>query len=290
MGAPGLGLSASASWEVTVRGTRCVRCRMAEALVGGLHVSVGATAPEGVEAGLGVSSTSTSTRNMPSLFHKGAVGYLVMGIISAVDRQPVERIMFLREKDFKNLFWKMRLETVRLRGLRYFLSLKSVKAFRLYRCVTSTGAHKQLELDSSALSDLKQLRAAYKKRPWPPAVVNEEWARWVVDCLDGGSLDILNEDAYSLEIVLGWSPSRISIAVLSPVALSLIVGFWFNSRDWTDLATIQTAWGVASYIATAGGCKSQSGHPNTTYDKWRKTDGAIVVAAVLGIISGLADT
>jgi hypothetical protein len=221
------GVSAGVSWETTttVRETRCVRCRKAE--------------------------SSHGSSSVP----KSAAGYLVMGIVSAVDRQPVERIVFLRETDFKNLFWKMRLATIRLRGPRYFFSLKSVKAFRLYRCVTSTGAHKQLELDTSALSDLKQFRAAYKKRPWPPAVVNEGWSRWVVDCLDGGSMDIMNEDAYSLEIVLGWSPSRISIAVLSPVALSLVIGFWFNSRDWTDLATIQTAWGLASYIATAGGCK-----------------------------------
>ncbi|OIW30132.1 hypothetical protein CONLIGDRAFT_714547 [Coniochaeta ligniaria NRRL 30616] len=243
----GLDLDLGVSWERTVQETRCVRCRKAKSV----SPHFPRTGPElGAELGLPLSFTPAGTRDAPSSVPKDAVGYLVMGIISAVDRQP------------------MRLETIRLRGPRYFFSLKSVKAFRLYRCVTSTAAHKQLELDSSAMSDLKQFRAAYKKRPWPPAAVNEGWARWVVDCLDGGSMDIMSEKAYSLEIVLGWSPSRISIAVLSPVALSLIIGFWFNSRDWTDLATIQTAWGVASYIATAGG----------------------LVAAMLGIISGLADT
>jgi hypothetical protein len=40
-----------------------------------------------------------------------------------------------------------------------------------------------------------------------------------------------------------------------PVLLSLAVGVWLNSRDWADLATIQTAWGTASYVVTAGGCK-----------------------------------
>lgn len=48
---------------------------------------------------------------------------------------------------------------------------------------------------------------------------------------------------------------RITIVVFFPVLLSLAVGLWLNSNDWTDLATIQTAWGTASYIVTAGGCK-----------------------------------
>jgi hypothetical protein len=59
----------------------------------------------------------------------------------------------------------------------------------------------------------------------------------------------------SLEIVLGWSIFRISIVVLTPVLLSLAIGLWLNSRNWADPTTIQTAWGVASYIATAGACK-----------------------------------
>lgn len=59
----------------------------------------------------------------------------------------------------------------------------------------------------------------------------------------------------SLEIILGWPAIRISVVVLLPVVLSLVIGLWFQSRDWTDLATIQTAWALASYIVTAGGYK-----------------------------------
>jgi hypothetical protein len=59
----------------------------------------------------------------------------------------------------------------------------------------------------------------------------------------------------SLEIVLGWSPFRIAIVVLGPFLLSLAVGLWFQSRNPTDLATIQTAWGIASVIVTAGSCE-----------------------------------
>lgn len=81
------------------------------------------------------------------------------------------------------------------------------------------------------------------------------WADWIHKCLNQNSTDLVTDGAYSLEIKLGWSASRISVAVLVPVILSLVIGCWFNSRDWTDLATIQTAWGIASYIATAGGCE-----------------------------------
>jgi hypothetical protein len=60
---------------------------------------------------------------------------------------------------------------------------------------------------------------------------------------------------YALELVPDWSVARISIVVLLPVLLSLAIGLWLNASAWTDLATIQTAWGTASYIVTTGGCK-----------------------------------
>lgn len=72
--------------------------------------------------------------------------------------------------------------------------------------------------------------------------------------LNNDSHDVLKEK-YSLEIVLGWSVARIAVVILIPVVLSLVIGLWFNSKDWTDLTTIQTAWSIASYIVTAGGCK-----------------------------------
>jgi hypothetical protein len=57
----------------------------------------------------------------------------------------------------------------------------------------------------------------------------------------------------SIEVKLSWSNERIALAVLAPVFLSLAIGLWLNSRDWTDPTMTSTAWGVASYVATAGG-------------------------------------
>lgn len=87
-----------------------------------------------------------------------------------------------------------------------------------------------------------------------PKHIAQAWAYWIHQTLNNGSRDVL-EGRYALEIVLDWSMTRISIVVLLPVLLSLAIGIWLNASAWTDLATIQTAWGTASYIVTAGGCE-----------------------------------
>jgi hypothetical protein len=82
------------------------------------------------------------------------------------------------------------------------------------------------------------------------------WTKWIRNILNEvkDQPDTCAESKQiSLKIVLGWSPSRISIVVLGPFWLSLAVGLWFQSRNPTDLAMIQTAWGIASYIVTTGG-------------------------------------
>lgn len=89
---------------------------------------------------------------------------------------------------------------------------------------------------------------------YTPSHISLAWANWVHQTLNNGSYDVPSE-TYALELVLDWSAARISIVVLLPVLLSLGVGLWLNAAAWTDLATIQTAWGTASYVVTAGGCK-----------------------------------
>lgn len=67
---------------------------------------------------------TTQPSHRPSL-------YVVVGLFSAVDHQPRERV--IRIKNHEHLFRELRWATFRLRGLRYFLSLKSVRSFRLYK-------------------------------------------------------------------------------------------------------------------------------------------------------------
>jgi hypothetical protein len=54
----------------------------------------------------------------------------------------------------------------------------------------------------------------------------------------------------------------VSVALLTLMVLSLAVGLWFDSRDWTDLATIQTAWGIASFVVTTASCEDKETKTN----------------------------
>ena len=121
------------------------------------------------------------------------------------------------------------------------------------QCNPELETHKRVDLDSNGVTDLKLLFDNYNKWRVPDAI-SRDWADWVHKTLNNESLDV-RKGSYSLELVLDWSATRITIVVFLPVLLSLAVGIWLNSANWTDLATIQTAWGTASYIVTAGGCK-----------------------------------
>ncbi|KAF2965948.1 hypothetical protein GQX73_g7612 [Xylaria multiplex] len=165
---------------------------------------------------------------------------LVVGFYDSLDREPREIAVDMTSR--ANLFWKLKWGTLRLRGLRAaLLSLKSVKSFRLYKCCPEEGFHRRIDLPADATEDMRQLVKTYKML-YVPGALAEEWASWFAENI--------NKKDYALEVVFDWSPSRVSIALLTPTALSFVIGLWFNSRDWSDLSTIQTAWGIASYVVT----------------------------------------
>lgn len=127
----------------------------------------------------------------------------------------------------------------------------------LVQCDLKSGAHGRLKLDEKGVSDMQQHFWAYNSWNLPDRVA-KGWSQWIHETLNNHSEDPRSgqpEMSLSVEVVLGWSKFRISLVVLLPVYLSLAIGLWLNSRDWSNLATIQTAWGIASYIATAGARK-----------------------------------
>ena len=77
------------------------------------------------------------------------------------------------------------------------------------------------------------------------------WADWIRRVLNSGSQEV-KEGVCSIEVVLDRSVTRISAIILIPALLSLAIVIWLNSAQWSDLATIHTAWGTASYGVTAG--------------------------------------
>ncbi|KAL5601675.1 hypothetical protein FOBRF1_009208 [Fusarium oxysporum] len=175
--------------------------------------------------------------------------YIVLGLFLRGYPNPKERVVFVDKPD--QLFSKLRWATFRLRGMRgTLLSLKHLKGFRLYKCDADTGTHKRINLDDNGVGDLQLLMTTYRR--WHvPRHISLAWSDWIHCTLNNKRLDVL-EGEHGLELVLDWSVTRISIVVLVPVLLSLAIGIWLNSKAWTDLATIQTAWGTASYIVTAG--------------------------------------
>jgi hypothetical protein len=117
--------------------------------------------------------------------------------------------------------------------------------------------HKQVSLEQKGTNDLRLLLLAYKSW-WNSDRIGEGWTNWIHKTINNSSTDPRADsdgNSLSIEVVMGWSPFRISVVILFPTLLSLVIGIWFNSRNWSDPTTIQTAWGIASYVATAGGCK-----------------------------------
>ena len=122
------------------------------------------------------------------------------------------------------------------------------------QCDFYTGDHQRVNLDSTGIADLRLLLHTYQR--WSvPSYVAQAWADWVHETLNQSSNDVNVEETLSIEVFLGWSTFRISFVVLLPILLSLGIGIWFNRMDWSDLLTIQTAWGLASYAVTTGSCK-----------------------------------
>jgi hypothetical protein len=51
-----------------------------------------------------------------------------------------------------------------------------------------------------------------------------------------------------------WSAAKIAIYGLTPILVSLAVGFWFQySQEGDRIAVVQTAWTISSYIIGASG-------------------------------------
>ncbi|KAK1691043.1 hypothetical protein BDP55DRAFT_690774 [Colletotrichum godetiae] len=195
---------------------------------------------------------------------KATVKNRLFGIFPRGQPNPVERVMFCHQP--KQLFRQFGREIFRLRGFwKTLFSLRHVKGFQLYKCNAQNGTHERIDLDKNGAADLQLLLHTYKQ--WRvPEHIALAWADWIHQEFNNDSHDVLI-GKYSLELVLGWSITRIVVVILTPVVLSLVIGLWFNSKDWMDLTTIQTAWSTASYIVTAGG----------------------FIAALLGIMSSLAD-
>ncbi|KAF2820938.1 hypothetical protein CC86DRAFT_303878 [Ophiobolus disseminans] len=212
-----------------------------------------------------------------------ACPYLVLGIFSRADNVPIERRVEIHSPAY--LFTILSWNIMRLRGLEFWLSLREVKQFSLYKCRWKTGQHIQVKLTSKSERALYQLWRTHSEW-WHSKEIGEQWTKWIQENINQGSNHPLDEnfdDFLSIEVILGWSVLRISVAVLMPVILSLSIGLWFQWSNSKDLATIQAAWSIASYVVTAAGCR------RPPHLRIRSELLVAVFVALIALISNLKD-
>ena len=101
------------------------------------------------------------------------------------------------------------------------------------------------------------------------------WDEWAVENIFDRNI--------SLELKLGWSVWRLALLVSSPVVLSLVIGFWYQSV--TD--DVQTAWTIASYVVTAAGGKRAT--LNAFFWHFLALTFLAVLVALMGLVTAIGD-
>lgn len=192
--------------------------------------------------------------------------YLVVGFLPTGSVMPKETLV--RIKSPSRLFKELRKAA---RGLRPWyirlLSLKSETGFALYECTTQ-GYHQRIQVDESSHSLLAEMFGEYNTPQqsllWLGKRYNRDaYGKWLT--LVHKELNDSDADPrlgkYSLQILLNWSAFKLAVWGSIPILLSLIIGFWYTYKHHEGedyVAIVQTAWGIASYIVTAGARKYHS--------------------------------
>jgi hypothetical protein len=84
------------------------------------------------------------------------------------------------------------------------------------------------------------------------------WLDWIQTEFNNGSLNP-GEGRYALQLLLRWSPMKVVLWGVAAIIFSLIIGFWYQWRDYPwagpsdHVSIVQTAWTISSYILTAAG-------------------------------------
>lgn len=180
--------------------------------------------------------------------------YVVVGIWNPKQSIPREVILPL---ETGKIFKQIRKAERRLRPWwKSLLSLKTVVCFGVYECLPHQGRHILLPVDKHTQQILTDLYREYNSAS---VDYDNRWHRWIIDEMNLGSREP-EEGKYALRLVLGWSAPKIIFWTTSPVILSLVIAFWYSYKPRDpgadEVAIVQTAWTIASYIITAAACKS----------------------------------
>ncbi|KAF8241844.1 hypothetical protein K440DRAFT_208150 [Wilcoxina mikolae CBS 423.85] len=164
--------------------------------------------------------------------HDKMLQYIVVGVFRKDSNAPREVVVKLeRNTSLSSALWR---GMFRVRGWRYFQSLKVVRGFGIYECDPNNGSHRRIPLDTRKQQIVNQIYYEYMM-----AVNRDAWIEWIWDTITTRNL--------SIELILGWSVARISVVVSFPVILSFVIGMWYMKAT----GDVQTAWTIASYVVTA---------------------------------------
>ncbi len=138
---------------------------------------------------------------------------------------------------------------------RRVFSLKSVSGFSVYECLPKQSYHVAVEIDDRTKAVLADFYREYVHSRSVPeelaALQGWRWSNWIQETFNRGDAED-GAPCLTLELVLKWSVSKICIYGLTPVVFSLVIGFWFQySQTGDQLAVVQTAWTISSYIIGA---------------------------------------
>ncbi|KAH7109987.1 hypothetical protein EDB81DRAFT_832725 [Dactylonectria macrodidyma] len=188
--------------------------------------------------------------------HQNIGAYIVIGTVDTDTGETLECLQELAGSDGKpkDLIASIHRAVCALRPwyIRLF-TLKTVGAFGLYECHTPAGHHTILELSDTAKLALLELYydfVAHRKDE------REEWKAWVQKNLNSGDT-FPGSRRLGLRLILKWSAWKIITYVSVPVIASLIFGLSYTlavkGPDVDEVAVLQTAWTVSSYIVTTAG-------------------------------------
>ncbi|KAK4235083.1 hypothetical protein C8A03DRAFT_37090 [Achaetomium macrosporum] len=226
---------------------------------GTIQTSVEAVLPSG--AGWEASTEASTTKKANHGFSDH--DYIVVGMWED-DGQRVPKEVILpvppsppEHPSHGQLFKQIRKAEQNLRPwFKRVLSLKRVAGFGVYRCVPSDGYHIMDPVDNHTQRILNDLYRDYSsaRRDSSAHGLDERWLTWVRQELNAGVKDP-DAGEYALRLVLRWSAAKIVFWVVSPVVLSLVIAFWYMYKprgpEADEVAVVQTAWTIASYIITA---------------------------------------
>ncbi|KAH8716766.1 hypothetical protein GQ44DRAFT_730472 [Phaeosphaeriaceae sp. PMI808] len=170
--------------------------------------------------------------------------HIVIGIMNRWTGVPRERLV--EDIAHRQFFRSIHHVSTKLRPwwIRV-LSLKSIQGFAVYQCYPGHGYHSTADLDHQTELVLTELYHDYTRRN----VLSElRWLPWIQQYFNQGDSEP-GKPRLALQLVLRWDSTKIGLYGLTPVLLSLAIGFWFQySQEGDRIAVVQTAWTISGFI------------------------------------------